>query len=243
MGEGFEEEGCIFIFGMPRSGSTLIEQILASHPRVVGLGEVGILDRIIRPSYEEGFFKGRRKVLRMLGGEYVKNIRNQIGTLDADFITDKNLLNFVHIGMIKLILPRAKVINCCRHPMDNCLSIYKNLFRSETRFASDMMELGRYYCLYYQLVQHWREILPGFIYDQQYEKLVEEPEKQIRLLLDFCGLEWSDKCLDFHKEKRSVKTLSISQVRKPVYKDSVQLWKKYGDKLEPLHRILEGSCL
>ncbi|MCH7942586.1 MAG: sulfotransferase, partial [Proteobacteria bacterium] len=155
------------------------------------------------------------------------------------FITDKMPHNFVFIGMIKLMLPRAKIIHCCRGPLDTCLSVFKNYFsRNGNFYAYDLGELGRYYNLYRDYMNHWRTVLPGFIYDIHYEDVVADQEKQSRALLAYCGLEWDDACLEFYKTDRPVRTASSAQVRRPIYKDSVQSWKRYENQLAPLIEVL-----
>jgi hypothetical protein len=148
--------------------------------------------------------------------------------------------NFLYIGLIKAILPNARVINCTRDPMDNCLSLFKNYFSSAHYYSYDLTELGQYYNLYLDLMDYWGSSLPGFIYDQSYEALVADQEIQIRQLLDYCHLPWDDACLDFHKTRRKVRTASNAQVRRPIYQDSVKLWKRYEKQLEPLRATIYG---
>jgi hypothetical protein len=154
-------------------------------------------------------------------------------------MTDKSLNNYQHIGLIKLIFPNAKIVHCCRNPNDTCLSIFKNLFETEGHnYAYDLLELGAYYNLYLDLMIHWQSVLPDFIYDIKYENLVQNQEKESRDLLTYCGLEWNDSCLEFQKANRAVNTASSAQVRRPIYKGSVQSWKKYEKQLAPLLEIL-----
>ncbi|MFN2369494.1 MAG: sulfotransferase, partial [Desulfurivibrionaceae bacterium] len=133
-----------------------------------------------------------------------------------------------------LILPDAKIIHCKRDPMDNCLSIYKNLFAAGHHYAYNQKELGEYYQLYQNLMEHWRGVLPGFIHEISYEELVADQEAQSRAIFEFCGIPWDSRCLDFHRTQRSVRTLSSSQVRRPIYSDSIRLWEKYGAGLKEL---------
>ena len=157
----------------------------------------------------------------------------------AEFITDKMPLNFTVIGMIRLMLPNAKIIHCCRDPLDTCLSIFKNYFSTEGHYyAYDLGEIGRYYTLYRDLMGHWRHVLPDFIYNIHYEDLVAEQEKQSRALLAHCGLEWDDACLAFHRTDRPVQTASAAQVRRPIYTDSIHSWKRYENHLAPLLEAL-----
>lgn len=151
--------------------------------------------------------------------------------------------NFLLLGLIHLALPNAKIIHCRRNPMDNCLSIFKNLFsRTGPKYAYNLLELGHYYLLYNDLMRHWHDVFsPGTIYDVSYEEIVGNQESETRKLLQYCELPWEDSCLSFHKTSRIVHTPSAVQVRKPIYKDSVQLWRKYEKQLEPLQNILSGK--
>ncbi len=229
---------------MPRSGTTLVEQILASHPDVYGGGELGDLKRIITSYFgmedDTGFADKIRQTESEYfigaGDEYVTSVRNHFNT--DKFITDKMPGNFKFIGMIRLMLPNAKVIHCRRDPLDTCLSIFKNYFSKSHYYAYDLTELGKYYNLYRDLMKHWHSVLPDFIYDIQYEDVVADQEKQSRALLEHCGLEWDDACLEFHRTDRPVMTASASQVRRPIYKDSVQSWKRYENWLAPLLDVL-----
>jgi tetratricopeptide (TPR) repeat protein len=235
----------IFILGMPRSGTTLVEQILASHGKVHGAGEVKYLDRVMascftrinHSGFAESLDQASDSDLSDAGDDYLELIKERVETVE--FITDKMPYNFMLIGMIRLMLPNAKIIHCRRNPQDTCLSIFKNYFSSAGHYyAYDLGELGRYYNLYRDLMGHWHDVLPGFIYDICYEDLVADQEAQSRALLDHCGLEWDDACLDFHQSSRPVQTASAVQVRKPIYKDSVQSWKRYEDELAPLLEVL-----
>jgi len=173
-----------------------------------------------------------------LGADYIKKIREN--SAEKEFITDKMPHNFMHIGLIKTILPAAKVIHCMRNPMDTCFSIFKTEFAGEHKYAYDMVELGHYYNLYRDLMSHWEKLLPGFMYPLRYEELVADQQEQTKSLLDFCGLPWDDACLSFHKTQRRVSTASLAQVRQPIYKDSVELWKRYEKQLEPLRKAIYG---
>lgn len=250
-GWGNKDRTPLFIVGMPRSGSTLIEQILASHPQVFGAGEVSILSRII---YEASLRMRTKQVpeclgdldektLAGLGTEYIEKVREY--SADAKYITDKNLFNFLHVGLIKAILPNATIIHAIRDPMDNCLSIFKNYFinNKTCKFAYDLTELGQYYRLYHDLMKYWEKILPGFMHTVKYEELVSDPEPQVRSLLECCGLSWDEDCLSFYEKKRTVSTTSFMQVRKPIYKDSVALWRRYEKHLAPLRKALESPLI
>ncbi len=247
-GSGSNDKTPIFIVGMPRSGTTLVEQILASHPQVYGAGELLYLKQVIlracggSPGYS--FLKNIEKLKQddfaNLGNEYVAEIRNH--SASANYITDKLPHNFFYLGMIKIILPHAKIIHCQRDSLDNCLSIYKNYFSDCQRYAYDLVELGEYFRFYQKLMEHWHRVLPtGSIYDIQYEAVVANQEQQTKALLRHCDLAWDERCLSFHKTNREVKTASAAQVRQPVYQRSIHLWKRYEKHLEPLVKSLTGS--
>ena len=238
---GLSDESPIFILGMLRSGTTLVEQILASHPKVFGAGELNHIKRIVTshfraiddPGFTESLNLASSAAFSSAGGDYIRVIRERAG--GVEFITDKMPPNFRFIGMIKLMLPNAKIIHCCRDPLDTCLSMFKTLFAAKGHYyAYDLGELGRYYNLYSDLMSHWHGVLPGFIYDIHYEDVVADQEKQSRALLAWCGLEWDEACLAFHKTDRAVHTASAAQVRRPIYTDSIQSWKRYETQLEAL---------
>lgn len=237
----------IFILGMPRSGTSLVEQILASHPDVYGAGELDELVKVYQSisetvgkrqsdTFPQGVAELDSKAFADLGRQYISRIRRY--SADAKFITDKMPHNFLRIGFIRAILPNARVIHCSRDPMDNCLSIFKTYLPNGHRYSCDMSELGQYYRMYLDLMDYWRDTLPGFIYEQSYEQLVGSQQEQVSKLLQHCGLDWNDACLDFHQTRRKVKTPSDAQVRRPIYNDSVQLWKRYETQLEPLRAAL-----
>jgi tetratricopeptide (TPR) repeat protein len=236
----------IFILGMPRSGTSLVEQILASHPDVEGAGELSYLGEIISRLSKadsvsqacEHISEASEEIITCLGPEYIQKIRKF--SAEKKFITDKMPRNFLWIGAIILALPNAKIISCVRDPMDNCFSIYKNHFKDGHKYAFDLHELGRYHLHYQDLILYWHEVFPGKIYTLSYEKLVNDQEAETRKLLKYCGLSWDDACLSFHKTSRAVETASAAQVRKPIYKDSLQLWKRYEKELQPLSEILLG---
>jgi len=237
----------VFILGMPRSGTSLVEQILASHPDVYGAGELKDLGKVlasIRTSDQEeqseiipqGLLELDARAFADLGKQYIARIRKY--SASAKFITDKMPGNFLRIGFIRAILPNARVIHCTRDPMDNCLSIFKTHLKHSHGYANNMSELGQYYRMYLDLMDYWKDTLPGFVYDQSYEELVGSQQEQVSKLLQHCGLDWDDACLDFHKTRRKVKTASNAQVRRPIYNNSVQLWKQYEEQLEPLRAAI-----
>lgn len=248
---GITDTTPIFILGMPRSGTSLVEQILASHPRVFGAGELKTLgkiaarftlDEMAAAALEET--EGVTAAFKKAGEDYIREIR-QIS--EAGFITDKMPHNFMQIGLIKLILPDARIIHCTRDSMDTCFSIYKHLFDGDDpldvplKYAYDMDELGRFYNLYTDMMRHWHETLPGWIYDISYETLVADQAPETQKLLEFCGLPWDDACLSFHKTQRPVATASFSQVRQPIYTDSIGLWKAYAPHLAPLQKVVSPN--
>ncbi len=243
---GNPDETPIFILGMPRSGTTLLEQILASHSQVFGAGELKDLSSIannICSMMNGSKFPGSvsdlsEEALYALGSNYIENVKKHSDV--ERFITDKMPYNFQLIGLIKVILPKSKIIHCVRDPMDNCYSIFKTDFAGKHKYAYDLNELGQYYNLYLDLMDYWRNIIPEFIYDIRYEELVSDQEVQTRKLLNFCNLPWEKSCLSFYKTQRKVATASATQVRRPMYSDSVQLWKKYEKQLEPLRKALYG---
>ena len=224
-GEGCDSSAAIFIVGLPRSGSTLIEQILASHPDVEGthelpeLGRVGRsigLKRDDRKAYPAAIRDLAAADFQMLGEEYLRRSERHRDLGLAHF-TDKLPNNFVHAGFISLILPNAKIINARRHPIDSCLGTYKQLFARGQPFSYDLFELGEFYLQYERMMSHWNEVLPGKVLDVQYEDVVTDLEGQVRRLLSHCGLPWDDACLKFYETNRAVKTASSEQVRKPIY--------------------------
>lgn len=236
----------LFIVGMPRSGTSLAEQILASHPQVHGAGEIGFLENSIRAivkktgvDYPMGCGMLDDRALRELGLTYLESLNSQ--SVHADYISNTTPTNFLHIGLIAVVLPDARIINCNRNPMDNCLSIFKQLLSDAHAYSHDLEDLGAYYNLYRNLMGHWRQILPGRIYDLPYEALVADSEEEIRKLLDFCSLPFDEKCLTFHQTSRAVRTPSASQVHQPLYTDTIGLWKCYEEQLKPLQSVLEQT--
>ncbi|MCG8637473.1 MAG: tetratricopeptide repeat protein [Desulfobacterales bacterium] len=246
---GHHDSTPVFILGMPRSGTSLLEQILASHSMVFGAGELkdfsiaaNRIEWVHSENRKKGYIPIRGKSgFEAAGVEYINRIRTL--STDAKFITDKMPHNFLNIGLIKACLPDARIIHCIREPMDTCFSIFKNDFseKGSHRYACSQEELGEYYRLYTGLMSHWRDVLPGSVYDVRYEDLVSDLEGQSRALLEFIGLPWEKGCLDFHKTRRRVSTASAVQVRRPVYRDSIGLWKRYEQYLEPLMSRLSSS--
>jgi tetratricopeptide (TPR) repeat protein len=240
-GNGNASPGPIFIIGMPRSGSTLIEQVLASHSKVFGAGEITALNAALaslaigdRPvAFPEFVTDMSAAQFHRVGSLYLEMIRSKAP--EAGRITDKTLGNFLFAGLIHLVLPNARIIHARRDPIDTCLSCFSRLFAGELPFAYDLTELGRYYRAYDALMAHWRRTLPAAIMlDVQYEELVANFEPQARRLLVHCGLEWEEECLHFHTTQRAVKTASAMQVREPLYNAAVGRSQPYRALLSPL---------
>ncbi len=239
----------IFVLGMPRSGSTLVEQILASHPQIHAAGELTNLDRvansvsdangrpILFPHCLSGLDAGG---FRRLGQAYLASLP----TLPAGKtrIIDKLPMNFAYVGLIRLILPNARIIHTLRDPVDTCVSCFSRLFASGQLYSYDLAELGRHYRWYHELMAHWRSVLPiGVMLDVSYEDVIDNLEGQARRLIDYCGLPWDDRCLSFHETSRPIATHSNVQVRQPLYRSSVARWRRYEACLQPLLAEL-GGC-
>lgn len=245
LGEETKAYTPIFIFGMPRSGTTLTEQIIASHPKVYGADELDTLTRFVVNQMaiwtQKPLLGGINDVdtgqLQELSKIYQTRMQRIIP--GWDFITDKFLANYLAIGLIKMIMPWSKLINLKRHPMDIALSIYRNFFLDTLPFCFDLEDMARFYCLYRDMIEFWEELAPGFVYNISYESLVENNEEEARKLVKFCGLPWDDACLEPHKNKRPVMTLSQDQVRQPIYKSSIGKWKEFEAELEPFR----AACL
>jgi hypothetical protein len=172
-----------------------------------------------------------------LGREYIE--RTELFRGDAPYFVDKNPNNFVYIGILRLAIPNAKIINAMRHPLDSCFGSYKQLFASGQPFSYDLTEVGEYYLQYCKLMDHWHDVLPDFVLDVQYEQVVADLESNVRRILEFCGLPFEEACLRFHETERAVKTASSEQVRRPIYSSSVNLWRNYEAQLETLFHILK----
>jgi hypothetical protein len=241
-GAGDPSDVPVFVLGMPRSGTTLTEQIIASHPDVYGAGELHDLLRIAERNitgattpvtFPDNLRALDQKTLTAWGTEYVAGLKQRAP--NAKRITDKMPANFFAVGLIHLMLPNAKIIHVNRNPVDTCLSCFTRLFNRKQEHTYDLAELGQYYVHYARLMEHWRKILPaGAFLDVQYEDIVANQETQARRMVEYCGLEWNDACLDFHNTKRSIRTASVTQVRQPIYKTSVERWRHYEKFLGPL---------
>jgi len=243
---GDPEPAPIFILGLPRSGSTLLEQILASHSQVEGTSELPYIGRIASSlsrnrehgiNYPEALRELTPENFRAHGEEYLAYARmhRRIGT--ARFI-DKMPNNFPNVGLIALILPNAKIVDARRHPLDACLSCYRQLFAKGQTFTYDLTEIGEYYLQYERMMDHWARVLPGRVLTVQYEEVVSDFEAQVRRLLDYCGLLWEDACLRFYESERPIRTPSSEQVRQPIYDRSVGHWRNYENHLDELIEVI-----
>jgi tetratricopeptide (TPR) repeat protein len=247
-----EDQGCqapdpIFIVGLPRSGSTLLEQILASHSQVDGTKELIQILAIARrlggkrkksePAlYPDNLSELDTQALQELGQEYIDRTRIQRG--NAPFFIDKMPNNFLHIGLISLILPHAKIIDARRHPMAACFSGFTQLFARGQSFTYGLNNIGRYYRDYVDLMGHWDEVLPGKVLRVQYEDVVADTENQVRRMLAHCGLEFEESCLQFYKTERAVRTASSEQVRQPIYSGAMDHWMNFEPHLDELKEVL-----
>ena len=240
-GLGSESELPVFIVGMPRSGTTLVEQILSSHPKVFGAGELDYIGRVIASlqkslsgvaGYPELAFDLDAVSACKYGDEYVGMLQQMSG--DALRVTDKMPGNFLHLGMISLLLPKARVIVLRREPLDTCLSCFFQHFTAIMPYTRELTGLGRYYRDFDRIVTHWKNVLPSNVMEVQYEEVIADHEGMSRKIVEFTGLEWDEACLEFYKTDRPVKTASSWQVRQPIYSSSVARWRNYEPFLGPL---------
>ena len=240
----------VFIVGMPRSGTTLLEQILASHSVVHGAGETSYISKTvshIRNLKGPDFYP--HQVAKLSQAEITQFATHCLEGLskNADSsiqrVTDKAVNSFMHVGLIHLLFPNARIIHINRHPLDNCLSCYFQLFASGSKFSYDLNKLGQYYRNYYELMTHWNKVLPTQIYNLRYEELINHTEATVRELIEFIGLEWEDACLDYQNTQRAVKTLSATQVRQPIYTQSIARWQNYQNFIEPIKQGLGAGIL
>ncbi|MEP6546678.1 MAG: sulfotransferase [Gammaproteobacteria bacterium] len=247
-GSGDPSAAPIFIVGLPRSGSTLVEQILASHSRVEGTMELPNIITIThqfddmaadRDGYPETVGAAPIGIFTGLGSRYLEETRPL--RTGREHFTDKLPNNFSHVGLIHAILPHATIIDARRHPMDSCFSTFKQHFAEGQTFSYDLGDLGRYYRCYLSLMDHWDSVLPGKVLHVQYEDMVRDPETNIRRLLDACALPFEEACLAFHKTRRSVRTASAEQVRQPMYTSGVGYWRHFEKELQPLREALGDS--
>ncbi|HMB60757.1 MAG TPA: sulfotransferase, partial [Xanthomonadales bacterium] len=243
-GQGCPDPDPIFIVGLPRSGSTLIEQILASHSQVEGTAELPDVGRLIGhlgrhypgQTYPEVLNRVNATGLRELGEMYMQRTRRHRSGLP--FFTDKMPNNFSSIGLIHLVLPNARIVDARRHPLDSCFGSFKQHFAQGQAFTYDLVELGEYYLEYRKMMRHWQQVLPGKVLELRYEDVVRDQEGQTRRLLDYLGLPWEDACLRFYETERAVRTASSEQVRQPIYDSSVNHWRNFRHQLAPLIEVL-----
>ncbi len=247
---GCDNKEPIFILGLPRSGTTLVERIIGSHENVFSAGELNNFS--IEMVRQIQLIAGNQKVpkdqivglsagvdFKQLGQSYVESTRPLTGHTPC-FI-DKLPLNYLYVGLIHLALPKAKIINLMRSPMDSCYAMYKQLFKDAYPFSYNLKELGNYYLAYRRLMDHWNTVMPGVIYTVHYENLVRDVESESKKLLEFCDLPWDENCLKFYENKQASTTASAVQVREPVYARSVSRWKNYQSQLQPLIEVLEAG--
>jgi tetratricopeptide (TPR) repeat protein len=232
----------IFIVGMPRSGTTLAEQILASHSAVHGCGELKNMGRIYRDTFasDRDLITQVRQLPAGTRRDLARRYLDYVAALAAGkpYTVDKMPHNFMYVGLIALLFPNARIVHCERNPMDNCLSIFSYLFSGSHPYASDLEELGQYYLLYRELMAHWERALPGRIHTLNYERVVADTDGEVRKLLDYCGLPFEEACLSFFENDRAVSTISATQVRRPIYTSSVEAWRVYESGLTPLKKAL-----
>ncbi len=243
--ENIGEKKMIFILGMPRSGTSLVEQIITSHSKVFGAGELPQLSRIVNSKlmtdrdfsekkinnlYENSFFSNELRI------EYFNYLKRFNTT--KNFITDKAPLNFRWIGIIKILFPDSIIIHCSRNPGDNCFSIFKNFFEGGMDFGYDQNELVTYYNIYLDLMNFWNEKYPDSIFEAKYERIIDDTENQIKKIIKFCNLNWEENCLKFYENKSPIKTLSTAQARKPIYKSSKNTFKKFAPFMNTLNKLI-----
>ncbi|WP_161958646.1 tetratricopeptide repeat-containing sulfotransferase family protein [Ferruginivarius sediminum] len=248
-GLGSDSERPVFIVGMPRSGTTLTEQIVSSHPQAFGAGELPKMNELLSGHTRALMADGGQKPyplwvpdlgdeqIREFADKYLEHLKELAGE-NPIRVTDKMPHNFMNVGMIALMFPNARIIHCMRDPVDTCLSCFRQNFAMPHAYSTNLADVGHHHRQYQRIMAHWRKVLPVKFYEVQYEELVKDQERVTRELIDFCGLEWDDACLRFNEQKRDIKTASVWQVRQPIYKQSVKKWKPYapyiGEMLDEL---------
>jgi tetratricopeptide (TPR) repeat protein len=244
----------IFVTGLPRSGTTLVDRILSSHSAVHSLGEINDLAYAIikltggvdesaedPPNRLKQIGRAARLDFTALGRDYLARVAGY--SRDKPRFIDKTPWNFLYFGLIALALPQARIIHLRRNPMDSCFALYKTLFRGGSPYSYDLGDLARYYLAYHALMQHWRQVLPGHFLEVDYEQLVQSPDTATRAVLDWCGLDFEPQCLEFHRNAAPAATASAAQVREPIHTRSVMNWKHYATELQPLALALQTGGL
>jgi tetratricopeptide (TPR) repeat protein len=246
-GLGNPDPAPIFVIGLPRSGSTLIEQILASHSQVEGTSELPYVGRVATSlnrnradgvNYPHAMRELSAEHFQALGQDYL-DLAAMHRTEGTPRFIDKMPNNFPAVGFLHLILPNAKIIDARRHPLDSCLGCFRQLFAKGQTFTYDLADIGEYFLEYQRMMDHWQAVLPGRVLTVQYEQLVGDPDNEVRRLLDYCGLPFEESCLKFYETDRPVRTASSEQVRQPIHNRSVGYWRNYADKLDELKAVLE----
>jgi hypothetical protein len=231
----------VFIVGMPRSGTTLAEQILAAHPEVLGAGELSSWLSASAKFISSVRTETDQSILEKLAGDYLRLLEAQ--SASASRVVDKLPTNFLSLGLIHAAFPNARILHMCRNPIDTCLSIYFQDFHNAHAYASDLANLAHYYREYRRLMNHWRATLPaGVLLDVPYEKLTTDPEGWGRRMLEFLGLRWDPQCLDFRHSSRSILTFSKWQARQKIHNASVERWRNYQQFIEPLLTLRDSEC-
>ena len=247
---GSNSELPIFIVGTPRSGTTLIEQVLAAHPRVHGAGELKFIGERVQSlpqrmgrsiAYPQCVKSLTPELISEFAKAYLEHLRGHSAAANVLRVTDKMPINFYHIGLIAVLFPRARIIHCRRDPLDACLSMYFQSFTEGYHYSYDFADLGVFYRQYRRLMDHWRRVLFGRLIEIDYEDIVNHQEASSRQLVDACGLDWDDACLRFYEHNRPVRTGSGWQVRQPIYKTSVKRWKNYEQHLGELVDALKAG--
>jgi hypothetical protein len=248
--EGLDNAEAIFVIGMPRTGTTLVERVLGSHPDVCAAGELnefGLeLTRQVtalaagRALTRLDFVDLSTRVdFRALGQRYLERVRPYRD--GRPMFIDKLPFNYLYAGLIHLALPRAKIVSVRRDPLDTCYAVYKQLFKDAYPFSYDLAELGSYYTAYDRLMRHWDTVMPGVVLTVHYEEVVADVRGQAQRLLRHCGLGWDEQCVRFHENTRASTTASALQVRQPLYDTSIGRWRRYAEQLEPLRLQLEAA--
>ena len=251
-GTGHQATDPIFIVGLPRAGSTLLEQILSSHSLVDGTQELPnilSLSQSLRRRGRQEFGSDYPQILEKLdknelaefGRTFIEETR--IHRLGAPYFIDKMPNNFRHIGLIRLMLPNARIIDARRHPLSCGFSVFKQLFAEGQEFSYSLEDIGRYYGDYLELMDHWDSVLPGFVLRVQHEDVVDDLESQVRRILEFCGLPFEESCLNYYETVRDVRTPSSEQVRQPIFKTALEQWRNYEAELQPLTTALGPQAL